>query len=188
MENLPRIPFLIPSIPDQVRPKPALLLPASPNPVLHRSIGGANQISRGEETGEGLAASHWTCFFFLPSFMFFLSYALPLALSHTRTHTCIRRRKRVAPGDRGLGESRMLAVKRPDPSFWQRAASHPLMHWKEQLNNAGQSILGDPWTPARAFSGREDGLDMDAHIRRRKLRCLYMWQYNCSTNNAIIAT
>lgn len=37
------------------------------------------------------------------------------------------------------------------------------MQWKEQLNNAGQSILGDPWTPARAFMGeKEDGPRMCA--------------------------
>lgn len=118
-----------------------------------RSIGGANQISRGEEIGEGLAPICGPSSFFPPlscSFIYTLLY------THIQRYTPMRgTRKRVALGDGGLGERRMLAGKGPDPSPGSNAPlTLPLMCRREQPNNNPQSILGDPWTPARAFMGR----------------------------------
>lgn len=63
-----------------------------------------------------------------PAFPFHVPLSLALFLTHRHTyayanthfqrHTHMQgTRKRVALGDRGLGERRMLAVKGPDPSF-----------------------------------------------------------------------
>lgn len=81
-----------------------------------RSIRGANQISRGEEIGEGLAAGRGpSSIFFSPPFHVL---SLTLFCTHTFRDTlpCGGTRKRVALGDGGLGERRMLAAKGPDPS------------------------------------------------------------------------
>ncbi len=97
-----------------------------------RSIRGANQISRGEEIGEGLAASHRACFS-LSCSSFTCTLPHTHTYVHTHTHTHIQRythmegtRKRVALGDRGLGERRMLAVKGLDPSLGKEEPLTPL--------------------------------------------------------------
>lgn len=76
---------------------------------LRRRIGAANQISRGGNRRFGSAM--WTFLYFFPPF-----HVLLLTLFCTHTFRDTLTRKRVAPGDGGLGERRMLAAGGPDPS------------------------------------------------------------------------
>lgn len=104
-----------------------------------RSVGGANQISRGEEIGEGLAASlrapslSLSCSCFTRALLCTHNYTRSHVYTDAHTHTHIHRyshaedkkERRVALGDRGLGERRMLAVKGPDPSLGKEEPPTP---------------------------------------------------------------
>lgn len=66
-----------------------------------RSITRANQISRGEEIGEGLAASHRACFSFSCS-------SFTCTLPHTQTHICIRKHTLSETHTHARGQEREL--------------------------------------------------------------------------------
>lgn len=120
-----------------------------------RSIRGANQISRGEEIG-GLAASRGPSSIF-PPFIFFYLHSSVHTHTFTDTLTCGRTRKRVAPGDGGLAERRMLAASGPDPSPGSNGPLNPPNALKGRAKQSPSKHSGRSLDPCTCLPGRAEG-------------------------------